>query len=230
MKTAATPLLIAAVLVAACSDPATASIDGYAWPVSVTPGDSVFLCVSTDAPTFDVAIFRVGARDVLVWSATSVPGLMQSVPDSAWEGCDWLPSVALVVPPDWPSGVYLARLAPNGMLPPASWAIFTVVSDEPGVGARILVQSSVATGQAYNAWGGRSLYDSQSIGGQRAHVVSFRRPYDDKGASVFRLWEEPLIRWLEGAGFAVEYCTDLDTHANAALLPTYDVFVVAGHD
>lgn len=227
------PGLVAALILPAGSAPERvhAVIEGYAWPVSVAPGDSVSLSVSTDAASFDVAVFRIGARDVLFWSGEDLAGVLQPVPDSSWAGCDWPAAARLEVAPDWPSGVYRARFAPDGLVAAASYALFTVVASEPGAGARILVQNSIATWQAYNAFGGRSLYDAQSVDGERAHVVSFRRPHlFRQGTGVFGYWEEPLIRWLEGAGFAVEYCTDLDTHSNAALLPAYDTFVVAGHD
>lgn len=211
--------------------PARAVIEGYAWPISVEQGEAVSVHVSTDATSYDVAIHRIGACDVLYWSATGLAGGLQPVPDSAWAGCGWSSSFTVPVGPDWPSGVYLVRLVPDGVAFQARYAVFTVREDAPGSTARVLVQCSVATWQAYNAWGGRSLYDDQSDGGQRAHVVSFLRPQIYHfGAGAFRFWEEPLARWLEASGVGVEYCTDLDTHTGAAMLAAYDVFVVAGHD
>ena len=35
---------------------------------------------------------------------------------------------------------------------------------------------------------------------------------------TFAHWDAPLIAWLEGNGYEVDYCTDLDLHQDPGLL------------
>ena len=80
------------------------------------------------------------------------------------------------------------------------------------------------TWQAYNAWGGRSLYwNHTGIGDDH---VSFDRPYEmsgapaegGRGANLPSAWEFPLARFLERYGYDVSYTTDVDTDRNPAEL------------
>lgn len=112
--------------------------------------------------------------------------------------------------------------------------------------ARLLVQLSVTTWQAYNNWGGKSLYDFNSEGGARALRVSFDRPYASSpaaaaGAGAGELltvthgphaagWEYPLIRWLERAGYDVAYAPNLDIHAGREPAPARRAVLLVGHD
>ena len=104
----------------------------------------------------------------------------------------------------------------------------------------LLFQSSVTTVQAYNAWGGKSLYFANSVNGA-ARVVSFNRPYDASygGGGAGELfvanfngpgWEYNMLRWLERQGYDVTYATDIDTHERADLLSSHRAFLSVGHD
>jgi hypothetical protein len=203
-------------------------IEGYAVPCSIRQGDTVSICVSTDASAFDVQIFRVGARELLVHEAHGVPGFVQAVPESAWAGCDWTPSLQVLIPQEWPSGVYRVALDPGTPFG-TRYATFTVFEDSPGSTARILFQNSTATWQAYNGWGGRSLYDWPS-GNPRAHIVSYQRPYiEGLGMGSFPQEEENLVVWLESEGFGVEYCTERELHTGDVPLAAYDLVLIVGH-
>jgi N,N-dimethylformamidase beta subunit-like, C-terminal len=97
----------------------------------------------------------------------------------------------------------------------------------------------VTTFQAYNNWGGKSLYDYNSTGG-RAVAVSFNRPYavspdaiaaDSAGAGPFlRGWEYNMVRWLERSGYDVTYTTNLDVHEQVDALRSHRAFLTVGHD
>src|SRR5438034_2695192 len=85
---------------------------------------------------------------------------------------------------------------------------------------------SVNTYQAYNSWGGRSLYSSP-----RAYKVSFDRPYQDDGTGDFLfLGENNFVRWMEKSGYDVTYSTTVDTHTNGGLLLNYRGLLAAGHN
>ena len=104
-----------------------------------------------------------------------------------------------------------------------------VVRDDARV-SDLLFQSSVSTMQAYNGWGGKSLYPFNSSGPQAARV-SFDRPYGaGAGFTEFQRWEYPTIRFLEREGYDVTYCTDVDTHAQPDMLVKHRAFLSVGHD
>ncbi len=65
-------------------------------------------------------------------------------------------------------------------------------------------------------------------------------PYDDYAADpikgsprqVFEHWEAKFISWLEGEGYRMDYCTDMDIHLDKGLnlLSSYSVMISSGHD
>ena len=96
---------------------------------------------------------------------------------------------------------------------------------------------SVTTWQAYNAYGGRSLYVGpgtvrvgESGAPNRSRVVSFDRPYDQRGwgAPDFMGNEFPLIFLAESLGLDVTYFTDIDLHEVPERLHTSPLSVQPG--
>ena len=77
----------------------------------------------------------------------------------------------------------------------------------------MLVQVPVNTWQAYNGWGGKSLYPFSSSDGTQAIRVSFNRPYDWTlpGGQGPLGWELPLVRFIERNGYDVSYQSDVYT-------------------
>ena len=246
------------------SKPATnREIEGYASSTSVAPGQSLGLHVSTPSRYFDIEIFRLGWYDGLggrrVALARRLPGGRRATPDPrAGDGfidCQWPLSYELPIGPNWVSGVYLARLtAREGGR--QSFIPFVVreretrdraARDRAAKGrAPLLFQCSVTTWQAYNNWGGKSLYDFNSSGGKRALRVSFNRPYAAgprawAGVGAGELltvphaprpggWEYPMLRWLERSGYDVAYATNIDVHTDSTLLRGRRALLIVGHD
>jgi hypothetical protein len=143
------------------------------------------------------------------------------------------------------SGVYLARLTgkTDGR---QAFVPFIVREGGTQERAKLLFQCSVTTWQAYNDWGGKSLYDFNSRGGKRARRVSFDRPYGSgpgawAGLGAGELltvaharppagWEYPMLRWLERSGYHLAYATNLDVHRDPESLAGRRAFLIAGHD
>jgi hypothetical protein len=131
----------------------------------------------------------------------------------------------------WQSGIYLVKLTTGPWQRRAydgkqAFIIFVVRDDQAR--SDILFQSSVTTFQAYNVWGGRSLYSNP-----RAYKVSFDRPYAHGfGTADFVVWEWEfnMLRFLEKNGYDVTYSTDIDTHENGGALLNHKAFLVIGHD
>ncbi len=142
--------------------PKPGEIEGYADGVSAQQGDTVRLFVSTTAPTYDVEAFRMGYYQGLwgrrVWNITGMPGVRQARP-TVTSGVNliearWQPSLPVRIDTSWPPGDYLFKLtASTGG---QQWIPLTVREDTSR--AAFMVMNAVTNWQAYNTWGGCSLY------------------------------------------------------------------------
>ena len=176
------------------------AIEGYCGRLSYFAGDTVELHVSTQAARYAVTVERWGGSRELVWTTTRLDGIYTPPPPAAdSEGCGWPVSVTFPVDPQWRSGFYLITLVAEGA--PAgrdtAHACFVVRGTRSVPDRRdLLYVLPTNTWNAYNTWGGRSLY----TGG---HKVSFSRPFgrgmlsrpevdrDDRKARPTRYGETP---------------------------------------
>ncbi|MFL5658953.1 MAG: N,N-dimethylformamidase beta subunit family domain-containing protein [Ktedonobacteraceae bacterium] len=217
------------------------AISGYGSKISVNHGDSIDFYVTTTAASFTIDIFRtgwyqgIGARKLA--SLGSFPGVHQAIPPpdpvTGMVACNWTKTTTLSIPSTWVTGVYLAKLtASNGN---ASFIFFVVRND--GGNENIMFQTSVTTYQAYNQWGGVSLYNNTTNGSvykyPHATKVSFDRPFDpndSNGAGHYLYYEYPFIRWAESQGYDLTYITNVDTNTNVNPLTNHKAFLSVGHD
>src|SRR5919201_1092048 len=227
-------------------------LDAYVWPQSSFPGETVALHASTDAPRIDVEVAREGGEREVVWRGTA-DAVLQPVPDGASSnGCNWAPTAELRAPDR--SGYYSVTLRAGDE---TAHAFFVV---RPGkTGAPILLVLSTTTWNAYNDWGGPSLY----TGGTR---VSFERPLargflhkpeparrkmqplpdrealwyfewaEPLGLSVWSggagwwNWERPFVSWAERQGFEIDVAISQDLERHPEVLAGRRLFVSVGHD
>ena len=171
----------------------------------------------------------VGAR--LVWSSDELPGGIQPVarrdPATGMLDAPWAMSTSIAVADDWTPGIYMLKLVSSDG--GSSFVPLTIRDDSSH--AALLVQSSVTTWQAYNAWGGANLYTGPKfLASTRSRVVSFDRPYDGTGSGEYFGREDLLVNQIESMGLDVSYTTDIDTHAHPELLLNHKVFVSGAHD
>lgn len=220
------------------------AIEAFTAPSSVVAGERVQLYVSTSAPTYAFAIYRMGwyqglgAR--LIYQSAQLPGILQPAPtiDPATRmvRCDtWHDPVTIAVSPQWVSGVYVVKLvSASGYMRYASF----VVREDAHRSAMLFFTADL-TYQAYNLWGGYSLYFGLNTSGSgpeytrenRAYQVSFDRPYSvNAGLSNFMPNEYDLLRWLERQGYDLAYASDLDTASRASLLSHHRLLIFSGHD
>lgn len=210
------------------------AIEGYAGRASVLPGERVQLYVSTSAPSFRVIAFRLGAyRGALarrVWESGEVTGIRQRAAgfDAATRmvSCSWEPSLSLDTA-GWPEGSYVLRLdASTGA---QRFVPLTVRSARTA--GKVVIKNAVATWQAYNLWGGYSLYNGPGGGAaDRSLVVSLDRPYDHQGAELLMVFERKLICLAEGLGLPLAYVTSADIDADPHLLDGARALITPGHD
>lgn len=218
-------------------------LDAYADRVSVLPGQDVGLYV--DAPrTEQVAVtaYRVGwyggTGFRAVWhgqvQATAQPA--PTVLDAPLADAGGASGTKAVVAPwrmsglvpttGWPEGMYVLRVD-SGQ---ASRLVPVTVRSADATG-RLLVLDAPMTWQAYNVWGGRSLYgdEAKSIN-QRSLAVSFDRPYDDGyGAGRFFTYLAPILREAERLGLPLAWATDYDVAVDPGLLHGATGLVIGSH-
>jgi hypothetical protein len=220
-------------------------VEGYTSEVSVGPGEQVQFHVSLNpAGRYRIEIYRLGWYQglggrlyaCLPSCATDEPGSPQPIPAfdpvTGYLDAGWPVTDVLHVGTSWLSGYYLGVIrVTNGADVGAAYRVPFIVRAPASRRAPILVQASANTWQAYNAWGGRSLYYPDMQGVIDNHV-SFDRPYDvmpmsDASEQRFEL---PLLRFLERNGYDVAYQADSDTDADPGSLLRHRLVIVSGHD
>jgi hypothetical protein len=208
--------------------PVSPPVEGYTDQVSYAPGDTVKLHTSTSAETFGVEVARLGPKREVVWSEKGVKGKKHDVPkDASSHGCKWPAGVEFKVGADWKSGYYAVRLAATGAdKPTPAEPYFVVRPKEPGKQAKILLQLSTNTYNAYTNWGGYSLYAYHGRHKVQGRRVSFDRPQ----ASQFANWEQPFVAWAEANGYSLDYCANSDLEFRPELLKAYKLVLSVGHD
>jgi hypothetical protein len=218
----------------------------YTGQVSALAGETMDLHVASTVP-YRIEVFRLGwyggagGRRVACLPdpdcATARPAVSQTgsaAPDpvTGMVRLDWSVTDQVQISDDWMSGYYLAVVRPVGIVPDnTGYQVPFVVRDAPGRERDILVQASVNTWQAYNSWGGKSLYKNLSTDKIPAVKVSFDRPYDHASGNATPLSHEvQLVRYLEREGFDAGYTTDVDVDRDPAQLWRTSLVVVNGHD
>lgn len=223
----------ASTLMLPASQAAGTSLEGYASTTSVAVGGTIdfFLrdpqALGTGTTNYPVTISRVGAPDVFIMSTTVSIGNQVLPSDLVVNGCRWARNYRLTVPNTWPSGLYYAFIGSGANACTVPFVV-RAVSSTPGV--QTIVQIQVSTIQAYNNYGGKSLYDYNSSGNVRSPKVSFDRPFSESFNSFFDVYGQYLVRWLAKNNIAVDFCTDIDIVANPSMLDAYQLFVDVGHD
>ncbi len=207
------------------------AIEGFADRVSVAPGDQVRLYVSTAASSWTATAFRIGGDARKVWTSPAQPGRMQPAAvvqkPTNTVVAPWTPSLT-VDTTGWDPGDYLFRLDAPG----AQRYVPLTVRTPSNVG-RVVIINAVTTWQAYNRWGGYSLYKGpDGLRPDRARAVSFDRPYEAAmlGAGQYLQFELGAVRVAEQAGISVGYATDVDLHADPHLLDGARAMITLGHD
>lgn len=123
-------------------------------------------------------------------------------------------------------GIYLIKLSTPQRL---STFVPLTISD-PKLKSDLTFISSVLTWQAYNQWGGSSLYKGPNGKREtRAKSVSFLRPYDGDGSGQFQYMEAPLLKRAEKLGLNINYATDIDLDKDPTLLKNTSAILFGGH-
>ncbi len=234
----------------------TTQIQAYASATSVLPGQKLTFYVSTqvEGTAYSIDIYRLGwyagFGGRLMTSVLFQTGHAQGYYDSAkyllvdCHSChvdpktglveaNWQPSYTLAVPPDWTTGIYLAKFTDaNGK---QTYVPFDVRGNSHSLYVAVTPDTTYA---AYNDWGGYSLYQAGSstpseatTNMQRGVKVSFDRPYTvDDGSSQVLVFEADAIHWMERQGYDLSYISDVDLHEKPAQVLDHRAYLSLGHD
>jgi len=224
------------------------SIQGFATAMSVNAGSTVSFRIKTTADAYRIDILRLGyyqgngARKIvsgLLPSATlpqNQPACLTFSATGLIDCGNWAQSASWSVPATAVSGVYIAHLiridtGGDSLIP------FVVRNDAST--SDIVFQTSDETWQAYNNYGGNSLYTctvscppGDPLAYRAAFAVSYNRPFTPtfQGPNWLMDTEMPMIRFMEANGYDVTYQAGVDTSTRGALLLNHEVFMSTGHD
>ncbi len=229
------------------------TIQGFAAPFSVNIGQTIQFKIESPATSYAIDIYRMGyyggdgAR--LVTSLTPNISVSQNQPacnTNAVTGLtdcsNWGVSASWAVPTTAVSGVYFAHIYRTDGTSDENQIPFVIRNDASH--SDIIFKTSDETWQAYNDWGGNSLYsgtatqtaNSPSAAG-RAVAVSYDRPFATRfdtpfGQDFFFYAEFPMIEFLEENGYDVTYTDGASVAADTGgvILSQHKVFMSTGHD
>jgi beta-lactam-binding protein with PASTA domain len=227
------------------------SIQGFATDISVNQGETISFKVNTDASDYTIDVYRLGFYgDAGARKMTATPISVhdtQPQPDCLTDNATGLHDCGnWHVSASWSttgavSGIYVAKLTriDSGG---SSHMVFVVRDDARQ--ADVLVQTSDTTWQAYNQYGGGSMYCGGPVSNAgtayecpgRVTKVSYNRPIDTRGhdpQSFLFNAEYPMVRFLEANGYDVKYWAGVDTDRRGAELVGAHkpkAFFSVGHD
>ncbi|WP_341486477.1 DUF4082 domain-containing protein [Pararhizobium sp. A13] len=220
------------------------NIQGFATEISTNVGQTVNFKIATNSRNYRIDIYRLGyyggdgARKVATINRSLATAQNQPNPivDASLGLIDcgnWSVSASWTIPQDAVSGVYFAKLVRQDGT--AGESIIPFIVREDGSTSDIVFQTSDTTWQAYNAWGGASLYSAQTASG-RASAVSYNRPFITNTSTfggthdfIFGV-EHSAIQWLEQNGYDVSYISGVDATRSGSLLLNHRAFLSVGHD
>ncbi len=185
-----------------------AIIDGYSYPLSVMPGDSLRVYLNaSEINDYTAKLFDLEGKVVASFNTTIFP--QEASKQKPWEnGFGYKPTLKIITP-SLKSGVYLW----DNKIP------LIVRASNP----KIVVVYSSNTENAYCNAGGKSLYSFNSSDKKPSSKVSFLRPINLPKHS------EAFLRWYHRQNPKdVGYITDADLD-NYGVWKKAELLVIAGH-
>ena len=227
------------------------SIQGFATDISVNKGGTINFKITVTTGTnklFGIKIYRIGyyqgnGARLVADLGTAFTGITQAACNfdavTGLTDCgNWTTTTSWAVPSTAVSGIYVAKLTRSAAGGGGSSHIVFIVRDDAST-SPLYFKTSDATWQAYNAYGGFSLYVGAGMPFNHGNKVSYNRPFLTRdgggGGGTSEDWfmnaEYPMIRFLERNGYDISYTTDLDiARSTTNLILNHKVFLSVGHD
>jgi hypothetical protein len=221
------------------------TIQGFATDISVNVGQTINFKINTTATSYHIDVYRLGYYGgtggryitTIQPSATlpqNQPACLTNSATQLYDCGNWGISASWAVPANAVSGIYIAAPV-RGDTGGASNIVFIVRNDVSH--SAVIFQTADETWQAYNDYGGHSLYGNSVTFdlNDRAYKVSYNRPFNtrsfqDESVTFLFGTEYPMVRWLEANGYDVTYFTGLDASRNGSLIRNHKLYLSVGHD
>lgn len=217
----------------------------WASPYAARFGDTLSVYIHATNGPLSVVIYRLGWYGGLgghvVFSQDSVAAHAQPACSPPFPGpvvCPWTRTMRVPIGDAWVSGIYLIKATDQTRK--VGYYPFVLTDPRPAEFVAVVPQFSW---QAYNAYGGSSLYTAEQSadasdrpGGSYGHFVSFERPYGNNGGAMyilddFKSHDLRVIRFLERSGYDLTYASSLDlTEASRGLPHPIKGLIFIGHD
>lgn len=209
-------------------------LEGYTDRWSYYPGDSVSVYVSSrPGGHVAVSIFSVAGQDTLV-QGQSFPAAYQGAgAHPAVTGAGWERSYQVRLPDSCVTGWYALQLKKGSQVFHCS--IF--IRPKPDrVRKKIVILFSTNTWNAYNYWGGQSLYTrnyTPDISFLRPQLLAdpFLVPSIDNLSYAYQAANKDryLADWLHQSGYEVDAYSMTDLHEDAEWLKNYTLAIISTH-
>lgn len=212
----------------------TGNVEGWFDKVSATCGDTVGLHLSGNGRNVTVNIYRMGyyngalARLIYTQVVNSVPKGAPTIttPEPVnMVYTKWPVSKFITINANFPTGIYMARFDDGSKTGYAPLIVKDNLANSP-----LLLVASTMSWQAYNTWGGYSLYHGLNATiYDPGRIVSFNRPYDRNGESNYIHYEAGLVHAAESASLDIAYTTDNDLDLGKTTLTKTNAIMFGGH-
>jgi hypothetical protein len=216
-------------------------ISGYVAEQSIRPGATQRIYVRAPRSRWiSIELYRMGwyggrGGRLMLASHKLKPRRQPACPRDAQTGlveCHWRPSISFRVPPGLTSGVYVAKLMSDTGA--ASDCMFVLEAAPEAKPSRLLVHLATATYEAYNSWGGNSLYPGgqpvAATGTSQGIEVSFDRPYKTRtGAGQLFSRDLAAIQFVEREGYDASYTTGPSVDSDPQQVLGHKMLLDVGH-
>ncbi len=213
-----------------------AGLAGFADRTSYKPGENVVIhAAAPNAIETRWEVWRMGyyagarGRRIAAGGPLQLPAALpvRFDPQTGAVSAPWPASFCFKLPSDAVTGMYLVKLiAFHGQ----SYVPFVVRQIQPT--APILIVMPFTTYQAYNSWGGTSLYVNGRPDCPRPHAfaASFDRPFNlGVGSGNFLSDDSYFLNFVEGQRYDLAYATDVDLDARPSILASRRLIIISGH-
>lgn len=205
---------------------------------SAFPGSEIELRISGPTPALAGSLVNVVApSDTLLKFEVQNVVEQEMTPYMFKLGCNWKASHILKLPENLPSGLYAIGLNDGQK------TINCPLVVKSHLKSKILVVAATNTWQAYNYWGGGSIYDYFIKDGsrrERSHMVSFDRPNPEADpfkptrsvnldGQLLANAEVPLYKWLTKQKFTYNVISDEDLHNQGKVPDGTSLVILSNH-
>ncbi len=207
----------------------------YPGATSVNAGGPISIYAKGTGTSLSARLYRLGyyqnhgARLITTYSGISLSSQPNCtrISSTGLVRCPWSPAFTINTNSSWVSGVYLLRMDSSDGY---RFFVYFIVRNDSSSADFLFVEAS-KTNQAYNGYGGESLYNSYNNEGRaRAYQVSFDRPYNSgAGTGSFFTHDVDMVRWVEASGYDVTYISDVDQAINPNFMQGHTVLLEVGH-